>query len=108
MKNRKDKQMNFGTKLRTILAIATSLNTALLATDLTGFNNGVLDMIYKVASVVLNFVIVACVTYYNNDYTEIACEHTGEMRAKKAEAAGKVNGEYFYSDEEAEDESEDL
>lgn len=61
--------MNFGTKLRTILAVATSLNTALMATDLTGFNNHTLDIIYKVVSILLNFVIVACVTYYNNDYT---------------------------------------
>lgn len=96
--------MNFGTRLRTILAIATSLNTALMATDLTGFNNGAVDMVYKIVSIVLNFVIVACVTYYNNDYTEISAEYTGEMRAKKAELKGKVNGEYFYVDEEEEDE----
>lgn len=94
--------MNFGTKLRTILAIATSLNTALMATDLTGFNNGMVDLIYKIVSIILNFVIVACVTYYNNDYTEIACEYTGEMRARKAEAKG-INGEYFYMDDEEEE-----
>ena len=94
--------MNFGTKIRTILAIATSLNTALMATDLTGFHNGTLDTIYKVVSIILNFVIVACVTYYNNDYTEIACEYTGEMRAKKAELKGDINGEYFHVDKEEE------
>ena len=91
--------MNIGTKLRTVLAIATSLNTALMATDLTGFNNNTVDIIYKVVSIVLNLVIVACVTYYNNDYTEIACETTGELRARKAEQKG-IQGEYFYSDEE--------
>ena len=92
--------MNFGTKLRTVLAVATSLNTALLATDITGFHNGTLDMTYKIVSIVLNFVIVACVTYYNNDYTEIACETTGECRQRKAELKGEVNGEYFHVDEE--------
>ena len=56
--------MNFGTRLRTILAIATSLNTALMATDLTGFNSPTIELIYKIVSIVLNFVIVACVTYY--------------------------------------------
>ena len=61
--------MNFGTKLRTILAVATSLNTALMATDITSFNNGTLDAVYKIVSIMLNFIIVACVTYYNNDYT---------------------------------------
>lgn len=72
--------MNFGTKVRTALAIATALNTALLATDITGFNSPTLDTIYKAASVVLNFIIVALVTYYNNDYTEEACKATGYMR----------------------------
>lgn len=90
--------MNFGTKLRTILAVATSLNTALMATDITEFGNAKLDIAYKVVSIVLNFVIVACVTYYNNDYTEIACETTGELRARKAEKKG-IEGEYFYEEE---------
>ena len=76
--------MNAGTKLRTILAIATSLNTALLATDITGFNDPKLDMAYKIISLVLNFIIVAINTYFNNDYTETACEYTGKMRAEKS------------------------
>lgn len=96
--------MNFGTKLRTILAIATSLNTALMATDLTGFNNGTIDMVYKIVSIILNFIIVACVTYYNNDYTEIACETTGELRARKNESKGNVCGETFYTDKEDQNE----
>lgn len=98
--------MNFGTKLRTVLAIATSLNTALMATDITEFNNHTLDIIYRVVSILLNFVIVACVTYYNNDFTEVACEHTGEMRQKKAEYKGNVNGEYFHVDEEVPDDEQ--
>lgn len=100
MKNRKGKTMNFGTKLRTILAIATSLNTALLATDLTGFNNGVLDMIYKVASVVLNFVIVACVTYYNNDYTPEG--QTGTQIAREMKELRDFETEYVEEPEDAE------
>ena len=86
--------MNNGTKLRTILAIATSLNTALLATDVTDFANPALDMVYKVASIVLNFVIVALCTYYNNDYTEIASEYTGAMRLEKSQRKG-TDGENF-------------
>lgn len=75
--------MNFGTKLRTVLAVATSLNTALMATDLTGFNNHTVDIIYKVVSIILNFVIVACVTYYNNDYSEegrVGTDMTRELK----------------------------
>lgn len=88
--------MNIGTKIRTVLVIATCLNTAVMATDITGFNSPILDLIYKIASVVLNFVIVACATYYNNDYTEIACETTGDMRQKKDELKAGYKGEKFY------------
>lgn len=95
--------MNFGTRLRTILAIATSLNTALMATDLTGFHNHTLDTTYTVVSIILNFVIVACVTYYNNDYTEVACEHTGAMRLTKSQKKG-TDGENFIEESEVVDE----
>ena len=89
--------MNTGTKIRTILAIATSLNTALMATDLTGFSNSKVDMAYKVVSIVLNFIIVACVTYYNNDFTEAGCRGTGYTRLLKEEAG---NGEDFFDTED--------
>ena len=85
--------MNLGTKIRTILVIATSLNTALLATDITGFNAPTLDTIYKVASVVLNFVIVFCATYYNNDYTEAGCIGTGLTRYMKDMESGEGLGD---------------
>lgn len=92
--------MTFGTKVRTVLAIATSLNTALMATDVTGFNNNTVDMIYKIVSIVLNFIVVACVTYFNNDYTEDAAQATGEMRQRKAEKDEDYQGENFYGEHE--------
>ena len=95
--------MNTGTKIRTILAIATSLNTALMATDLTGFSNAKVDMAYKVVSIVLNFIIVACVTYYNNDFTEAGCRGTGYTRLLKEEAG---NGEDFFDTEDDFDDDE--
>lgn len=75
--------MNFGTKLRTVLAVATSLNTALLATDITGFHNPKLDVAYKVTSILLNFIIVALCTYYNNDYTVEGVTGTKTTREMK-------------------------
>lgn len=75
--------MNTGTKIRTILAVATCLNTAMLATDFAQFNNPTVDMIYRIVSVVLNFIIVACVTWFNNDYTPEASEGTGYTRMLK-------------------------
>ena len=98
--------MNTGTILRTILVIATCLNTALMSTDITGFHNPTLDMIYKVTSVVLNFIIVALATYFNNDYTKEARLHTGKMRLVKAQKAGKIDGENFL--DEAEEVSDDI
>ena len=83
--------MNTGTKIRTILAIATCLNTALMATDVAQFNNETVNLIYRVATVVLNFVVVACCTWYNNDYTPEACEGTGLTRALKADDEANVN-----------------
>ncbi|MBR6355161.1 MAG: hypothetical protein IKS01_05200 [Paludibacteraceae bacterium] len=91
--------MNIGTKIRTVLAVATSLNTALLATDLTGFNNHTLDTIYTVVSIILNFIIVACCTWYNNDYTETACKYTGMMRLEKEQKKGIITGENFFDEE---------
>lgn len=100
--------MNSGTILRTILAIATSLNTALIATDLTGFQNEKVDFWYKVVSLILNFIIVAIATYFNNDYTETASKFTGEMRQAKLEHAEDYMGEVFFEEEDEEDEEESI
>ena len=75
--------MNSGTIIRTILAIATCLNTALLATDIAQFHNPKLDLAYRIISVILNFVIVACATWFNNDYSVEADTHRKLMRQAK-------------------------
>lgn len=90
-----------GTTLRTILVIATCLNTALLATDVTQFHNPTVDTIYRVVSLILNFIIVALATYFNNDYTKEARISTGKLRLIKAQKAGKIDGENFFDEPEA-------
>lgn len=95
--------MNTGTKLRTILVIATCINTALMATDITEFHNPTLDAIYRVVSIILNFVIVGISTYFNNDFTEEASRTTGMMRLLKDQRKGKITGEDFTSIEDFED-----
>lgn len=102
--------MNVGTKIRTILAIATCLNTALMATDVAQFHNETINLIYRILSVILNFVVVACVTWFNNDYTEAACIGTGMTRQLKAEKSEGYIGDYFFDDEESEetDECDDI
>lgn len=98
--------MNKGTIIRTILVIATCLNTAVLSTDFAQFHNPKVDAIYKIVSVALNFIIVACATYYNNDFSEEACVGTGLTRQLKAERGEGYTGEVFYdgiNEEEVED-----
>ena len=90
--------MNAGTKIRTILVIATCLNTALLATDVAQFGNETVNLIYKILSVAANFVIVFCATWFNNDYTEEACVGTGVTRQLKAEKQDDYVGDLFYTD----------
>lgn len=97
--------MNNGTIIRTILVIATCLNTAMLSTDFAQFHNPTVDMAYRIVSVILNFVIVACATWFNNDYTQAACEGTALTRQLKAEGKDDYVGDYFF--EEADDEDEE-
>jgi hypothetical protein len=40
-----------------------------MATDVAQFHNETINLVYRIASVILNFIIVACATYYNNDFT---------------------------------------
>ena len=93
--------MNKGTVIRTILAIAVSINTALAVTDVTSFESDTLNLIYKIASMVVNFIVVAINTYYNNDYTEEACIGTGLTRMLKDQKkvqTGEIIGEDFSSE----------
>lgn len=90
--------MNTGTKIRTILAIATCLNTALMATDVAQFHNETVNLVYRILSVILNFVVVACVTWYNNDYTPEACEGTGLTRMLKTEEPQEEEEAFFIKD----------
>lgn len=94
--------MNFGTKVRTIARIVASLNTATYAVSaaVAGLGFGWLTLIWTILTIALDFAVAFFTTYYNNDYTEIAAEKTGEMRAIKAELNGQVDGEQFYFDDE--------
>ena len=99
--------MNIGTKIRTVLVIASCFNTALMATDIAQFHHPKLDLIYKVLSVVANFIIVFCATWFNNDYTEEACRYTGLMRLEKASRTmDDMVGENFFDEFEADGEED--
>lgn len=98
--------MNFGTKVRTIARIVASLNTAAYAVSaaIVGLGFGWLTLAWTIFTIALDFVVAFFTTYYNNDYTEIAAEKTGEMRAIKEERNRYVSGEVFDDDIEVFDE----
>lgn len=96
--------MNFGTKLRTILAIATALNTANVMSAFAEFDNPIISTIYKAVSLIALIIVMSANTYYNNDYTETACKYTGMMRLEKEQKKGKITGENFYDEVEEGDE----
>ena len=98
--------MNSGTIIRTILVIATCLNTAMMSTDFAQFHNPTVDMVYRIVSVILNFIIVASATWFNNDFTPEAAEGTGLTRQLKAEAKGE-DGLDIIVDDYIEDGDED-
>ena len=91
--------MSTGTKLRTALRIAVSLNTAIyaVAAAIGDLNIGKLSLAWMALTIISDFVVSALTTYYNNDYTEEACEYTGMMRQAKNEE-GCPEGEIFFDD----------
>lgn len=94
--------MNTGTKIRTALRIAVSLNTAIYAvTNAVGaLNNDKLNAIWMIFTIISDFIVSALTTYYNNDYTEIASIKTGEMRQAKQESSPDYVGEEFFEGDE--------
>lgn len=90
--------MNTGTRIRTALAVALALYTAFMKTDVAEFGNETVNLIYRICMKVVTFVVIFLITYYNNDFTEIAAKHTGAMRQEKAERKEGYIGDYFYTD----------
>ena len=101
--------MDKGTKIRTALRIAVSLNTAIYAvsTAVGALGFSWLTLAWAVFTVISDFAVSALTTYYNQNYTEEACIGTGITRQLKAEKNSDYAGEYFYS-EEPSNESEEV
>ena len=91
--------MNKGTKIRTVLAFLTTINTVLAVTDVTQFGNEKLNLAYKIISVIVNALVVGINTWYNNDYTPEACIGTGVARQLKAEKGENYVGDFFFTQE---------
>lgn len=94
--------MNFGTKLRTVLRIAVSLQTAFCVTTavISDFNNKTLMLIWAVFTIVCDFVIAFITTYYNNDYTPEG--QTGTLMTREMKELADHEWEYVEEPEDAE------
>ena len=103
-KERGVKDMDRGTKIRTALRIAVSLNTAIYAVSTAigalGFNW--LTLAWAILTIISDLVVSALTTYYNNNYTEEACYGTAITRQLKAEKRQDYIGDYFYMIEPSE------
>lgn len=92
--------MNAGTKIRTALRIAVSLDTAAFAVAAAIGNLGIgwLTYAWGVFVIITDFAVSALTTYYNNDYTSEMAEATGYGRMLKAQKDGEVLGENFFDE----------
>lgn len=95
--------MNTGTRIRTALAIAIALYTAFLKTDVTDFGNDTVNLIYQICMKAVTFVVIFLITYYNNDFTEVAAKYTADMRAEKARLKAEAEEVYNAFDDNEEE-----
>ena len=106
--------MNKGTKIRTALRIAFSIYTAFCMWQVSigklseQLNAPWLVALCAIIIVVSGIAVDALTTYYNNDYTEIAAKHTGEMRQEKLEQQANYVGDYFYTNEDEVESDDEL
>ena len=99
--------MNNGTIIRTVLAIATVINTGAIASGIAEFDNPTVNFWYKILSFAATAVILFVNTYYNNDYTEEACIGTGITRQLKAEKKPDYEGEVMFTPDFDEEDGEE-
>ena len=101
--------MNFGSKLRTILRIAASLqNTAVVLTAsvqafASEYHIGWLTFAWAIFALACNFVVDFITTYYNNDYTPEGAIGTRNTRDLKE--LREYEASYVEEPEDAEVES---
>ena len=100
--------MSRETKIQTVAALIAAIIALLRIFGITEFDNLTEDMISAIATAIVMVGTWAYASHWkNNDFTKEACEATGEMRAKKAEAKESSVGESFYNDTEEVLEGED-
>lgn len=84
--------MNKGTIIRTVARFAVSAYTAFCVwqTVVDGFGNKTASLVWAILIILFGWLVDFATTWYNNDFTPIAAEKTGEMRFEKARLKGEV------------------
>lgn len=101
--------MNAETRKQTVIAFVTALVDFCTAFHIIEFTDDQIQAIYKVALCIVTAIVWGyCSHYRNNDFTEVAAEHTADMRQHKAELEEDYIGDRFFTDEEVEDEQQDI
>ena len=102
--------MSKGTKVRTALRIATSLNTAAFAATAAIGALGIsrLTFAWAIFVVTTDFAVSALTTYCNQDYTAEGCEGTGLTRLLKTEKTENKYGENFFDNATEMDDTEEV
>lgn len=95
--------MSKETKIQTVAALIAAIIALLRIFGITEFDNLTEDMISAIATAIVMLGTWGYASHWkNNDFTKEACEATGEMRAKKAEAKKGSVGEKFYAMDDVE------
>lgn len=92
--------MDAATRRRSVEAAMLYIFTAFATCNLFTLNEQWQDILAKLAVLAVEaFVLFYEEHYKNNDHTEIAAEHTGEMRQEKEEQNPDYVGERFYTED---------
>lgn len=87
--------MNLGTKIRTVVAIVCAINIALIVFGVLGFENSIIDIIYRIASIGAMVITWIISHYYNNDYSPEHAEQTGLARLRKKSRKNIIGEDFF-------------
>jgi len=96
--------MNKETILRTIARVAFSIYTAFCMWQVSIgelsklLNAPALAIIFTCVIILCGLIVDVITTYFNNDYTKVAAQHTAEMRQHKKELKTDYIGDRFFTD----------
>lgn len=92
--------MNRGTKIRTVVLFIAIVNQAISQVGDPDFGNETANLVYRIVSYIFTVAAAVIALWYNNDFTEEACQGTAVTRQLKLEKEDDYIGDRFFTDEE--------